>query len=202
MASISGAVEGPTDEIVFGRIVAFAGGAVHRVQVQHGKPNLRRALPGYNAAAKRDPWVVLVDLDRDFDCPGDLVQEWLPSPSPYMRFRVVVRQVEAWLLADADRFSEFFGVRSGSIPPHPHQLANAKDALLTVVARSRRSAIRDDMVPRPGSGRSVGPAYAGRLIEFVNDRQSGWRPGVAARRSRSLASCLARLKELIARPPY
>jgi hypothetical protein len=70
---VSGAVEGPSDEAVLRRIVDTRGAEIHRVQVQNGKANLRRALPGYNAAAERDPWLVLVDLDQDFNCAPTLV---------------------------------------------------------------------------------------------------------------------------------
>lgn len=195
---ISGAVEGPSDERAFRRLVQLRGGQVHRVQVANGKPGLRRALPGYNQAAKRSAWLVLVDLDQDFPCAGSLVAEWLPTPSAGMRFRVVVRQLESWLLADAERFARWFGVRKTAIPPSPDLLPDAKDALLAVVARSRRAAVREDMIPRPGSRRRVGPAYASRLMEFIGDSQEGWRPEVAARRSPSLSTCMARLDELIA----
>jgi len=65
---VSGAVEGPLDESVLRTIVEQRGGVVHRVQVQNGKQNLRRALPGYNAAAQRDPWLVLVGLDQRQTC--------------------------------------------------------------------------------------------------------------------------------------
>lgn len=167
------------------------------MQVQNGKANLRRALPGYNNAAQGNPWLVLVDLDQDFECPAALITEWLPAPSAYMRFRVVVRQVEAWLLADAERFASFFALRRGVIPDAPDQLPDAKGALLAVIANSRRSAIKRDMMPRPGSGRRVGPAYVSRLIEFVGNADEGWRPDAAAVRSPSLASCLTRLDQLI-----
>lgn len=197
MAHISGAVEGPSDEVVLRRMVVGRGANVHRVQVQNGKTNLRRALPGYNNAARGDPWLVLVDLDQDFECPAALVTAWLPAPSAYMRFRVVVRQIEAWLLADAERFASFFALRRAVIPDIPDQLPDAKAALLAVIASSRRSAIRRDMMPRPGSGRRVGPAYTSRLIEFAGNADEGWRPDVAANRSPSLASCLARLDQLI-----
>jgi hypothetical protein len=194
---ISGATEGPTDELVLRRIVATRGGIVHRVQVQGGKPALRRALPGYNSAARRDPWLVLVDLDRDFPCPGALVADWLPAPSEKMRFRVVVRQVESWLLADADHFASWFGVRRGAVPDYPDELPDAKETLLTLVGTSRKREVRADVVPRPGSRRRTGPAYSSRLMEFLIDGHRGWRPEEAARRSPSLASCLKRLDELL-----
>lgn len=200
MIYISGAVEGISDEAVLRRIVVARGGDVHRVQVQLGKANLRRALPGYNAAAQRDPWLVMVDLDQDFDCPPALVSDWLPAPARYMRFRVVVRQVEAWLLADCQRFAAFFSVPASAIPDMPDALPDAKRALLAAIDRSRRSAVRTDMLPRRGSGRQVGAAYSSWLIEFVTNA-SGWRPDAAAERSPSLARCLKRLDSLIASAP-
>lgn len=192
---------GPSDEAVLRRILDNRDAVIHRVQVQHGKPNLRRALPGYNAAAQGDPWLVFADLDQDFDCAAALVADWLPRPSVYMRFRVVVRQIESWLLADADRFSDFFSVSRTSIPVAPDTLPDAKAALLALVARSRRRAVYEDMTPRPRSGRRVGPAYTSRLIEFASDSVAGWRPDVAAARSPSLARSLLRLDELMEDAP-
>ena len=162
---------------------------------------MRRALPGYNAAAQGDPWLVLADLDQDFDCAPGLVSAWLPNPGTYMRFRVVVRQIEAWLLADAERFASFFRVRRAVIPASPDDLNDAKVALVTAVGHSTRRAILADMLPRPRSGRRVGPAYTSRLIEFASNEEEGWRPEAAAERSASLARCLARLRELIAIAP-
>jgi hypothetical protein len=66
-----------------------------------------------------------------------------------------------------------------------------KRAMVEVAGHSRRREIRQDMVPRRGSGSSVGPAYTSRLIEFA---QAHWRPETAARASDSLRRCLARLQ--------
>lgn len=194
---ISGAVEGPTDEAVLRTIVRARGAIVHRVHVQHGKPNLRRALPGYNDAAKRSPWFIVVDLDDECPCASMLVHAWLPVPSPQMRFRVAVRQIEAWLLADADRFSMVFGVRRGQVPDTPDELDDPKGTVLSLVAASKKSAIKADMIPRPGSGRRVGPAYAARLIEFVTRGEGGWRLEHAAAASPSLRRCVERVDELV-----
>lgn len=196
MPYVSGAVEGPADEAAFRRIVASRGVDVARVQVQGGKPGLRRALPGYHAAARWAPWPVLVDLDQDFVCAPALVRDWLPAPNPHMYFRVVVRQIESWLLADGERFSTFFSVPRALLPHDPDAAADAKAALLALIRRSRRKAIREDMLPRPGSGRRVGPAYTSRLIEYATDRDRGWRPDAGAARSASLAKCLARIEAM------
>ena len=198
---VSGAVEGPSDEAVLRRVVDHAGALIHRVQVQNGKTNLRRALPGYNAAARWSAWVVLADLDHDFTCAGALAVDWLPAPSPFMRFRVVVREMEAWLLADAERFAHFFSVSRAVIPKAPEWLPNPKSTLVALASRSRQKDVRADMSPRPGSGRNVGPAYTSRLIEFASHASRGWRPDVAATNAPSLARCLARLTHLVENAP-
>ncbi len=198
---ISGAVEGPSDEAVLRRIVQHAGGIIHRVQVQNGKAALRRALPGYNAAAHWSRWLVLVDLDNDFPCAAGLKADWLATPGPYMGLRVVVRALEAWLLADAERFSKFFAVKKTAIPAAPEAIPHPKSAVIGIVMGSRRRSIKQDMIPRPGSGRQVGPAYTSRLIEFATHPSAGWRPDVAATRAPSLARCLSRLEHLIENGP-
>jgi hypothetical protein len=108
-----------------------------------------------------------------------------------------VREVEAWLLADADRIAEFLRVAGSRVPRDPEALVDPKAAMVGLARASRRRDIREDMVPRQESGRPVGPAYASRLIEFAS---SFWRPDVAARQSDSLRRALDSLRRLT-RPP-
>jgi hypothetical protein len=168
-----------------------------RVYGKRGKQDLLNRLPNYNLAATQwSPWVVMVDLDDDASCAPDLVTMQLPEPSPYMRFRVAVRAVEAWLLADPEGLSTFLSVAQGRIPRRPDDEFDPKATLVDLTRHSRRRAIREDMVPSPRGGRRVGPGYEGRLIEFVAGGRGGWRPDVAAERSDSLARCIRRLAEI------
>jgi hypothetical protein len=112
-----------------------------------------------------------------------------------------VREIEAWLLADRERFASFFKVRLSDIPTVPEFLDDPKEAVIELSKRSRNRDIRLDMVPRPGSGRKIGPAYISRLIEFVSDTQRGWRPEHAARSSESLNRSLTRIRELVKNLP-
>ncbi len=188
-------MEGLVDDAVLRRLIWFAGGSVGPVHPKQGKRMLLGRLRGYNEAARRLPWLVLVDLDHDAECAPPFRNRWLPAPAPGMCFRVAVREIESWLLADSDRLAEFLSVNPSRIPTDPDSVSDPKQSLVNIAAHSRRRDIRDDMVPRRGSGRSVGPAYPSRLIEFV---QSRWRPPVAARSSDSLRRCTRRLRELIA----
>lgn len=190
---ISAAVEGIVDEAVVRKLIAHTGATPGAVYGKEGKASLRKKIADYNSAAQRRPWIVLVDLDRDDDCAPPLRNAWLPQPAPHLCFRVAVREVEAWLLADAERLAGFLSVARSKLPPDPERLADPKTTMVNLARSSRRHAVQEDMVPRKGSGRQVGPAYSSRLIEFVS---SSWQPDVAARRSDSLRRAIECLKRL------
>ena len=191
---ISAAVEGDVDEAVVRRLVAHAGGQTGDVYGKNGKPALRRRIDGYNNAARYAPWVVLVDLDNDADCAPSIREEWVPAPAPNLCFRIAVREVEAWLMADVQTLARYLRVGLSRISADPETLERPKDAMVDLARRSRRNDIRKDMVPRQKSGRRVGPAYASRLIEYVRDH---WQPDVAAERSESLQRAIHSLQWLV-----
>jgi hypothetical protein len=193
MVVVTAGVEGLVDEAVIRRLAGHAGIEVGPVHGKSGKAHLRQRIAGYNNAARIGPWVVLVDLNREAECAPPLRDAWLRQPAPMMCFRVAVRGVESWLLADRGRLARFLRVPISRIPTAPDSIEDPKRAVIELAARSRRRDIQEDMVPRPGSGRTVGPAYASRLIEFVGTH---WNPEVAAGSSDSLRRCLARLKEM------
>jgi hypothetical protein len=77
---------------------------------------------------------------------------------------------------------------------YPHDESNPKETLINLARRCRKKAIRDDMIPTPRSGRSVGIGYANRISEFVMQSEYTWRPDVAAEVSDSLRGGLAVLE--------
>lgn len=196
-AFVSGVVEGLIDEAVVRRLVEFAGGIPATIYGKQGKHHLLQHLKGYNRAARLQRWVVLVDLDQDADCAPPFRGLWLPVASPGMCFRVAVREIEAWLMADRDRFSGFIGTSSSRIPRFPDLVDDPKRLVVALALHSRSRIIREELTPRPGSGRVVGSAYTSRMIEYVLDRDAGWRPEVAMRASDSLRRCIVSLQTLI-----
>jgi hypothetical protein len=191
---ISAAVEGIVDEAVIRKLVIYTGASPGSIYGKNGKPDIRLKVQGYNKAAQRNPWIVLVDLDNDAQCAPTLHAAWLPHPERFMCFRVAVREVEAWLLADREQMASFLAVGCDRIPHDPESLADAKEALVNLARKSRRKEIREDMVPRAGSGREVGPAYASRVIEFVSRH---WRPDEASLKAESLSRAIECLKRLV-----
>jgi len=170
---VSGAVEGIVDEAVFERLLRTVKARAANVYPTHGKPNLLRRLPGFNEAARHSPWLVLVDLDLDADCAPPFLLRHLPNPAPHIMCRIAVRAVEAWLLADRERIARLLHVTERLVPDRPEELPDPKQALIDLARRSSTKEVREDLVPRAGSGRKVGPLYPSRIMEFVQDQRNG-----------------------------
>ena len=146
------------------------------------------------------PFLVLTDLNH-CECPPRLIQEWLPGPKhPNLRFRVAVREVEAWLMADRTAFARFLGIARELVPQDVGDIDHPKEFLIGLAAHSRRREIRDALVPRRGSTARIGRDYNGKLTEFVNGH---WRVEVARQYSGSLrkaVQALAAFQPLYSKP--
>ena len=192
---INAAVEGQGDEAVARRLISHVGAQIGGCHGLKGKSHLRGKIAGYNNAARYEPWLVLVDLDNDAGCAPSLREAWLPDPAPLLCLRVAVREVEAWLMADAESLARYLSVSRGRIPRDPESLDDPKGTMATLARSSRRREIREGMAPRDGSGRPVGPAYTGKLIEYA---ETEWCPEIAARNSESLRRTLRCLHRVVA----
>ena len=192
---VSAAVEGIVDDAVVRRILVHAGGQAGTVYGRRGKLYLKQKIHGFSQAARYSPWVVLVDLDQSAPCAPALTADWLGDPPSGLCFRVVIHAVEAWLMADAETLARYLSVPNSRIPRNPESLPSPKEAMVNAARGSRRAAIRQDMVPRPRSGRLEGPAYTSRMTEFAMEK---WRPGVAVKHSDSLCRAVRCLRQLVA----
>ena len=191
---VSAVVEGIVDEAVVKRLLAEKGIPPGETYGKQGKDYIRKKVNAYNSAAHHAPWIVLVDLDEDAQCAPPLRASWLPKPAPFMCFRIAVREVEAWLLADRARIAAFLHGAVSAGPRSPEELPDPKETVVNLARRSRLRAIREDMVPDARSGRIVGPAYASRMIEYA---ERVWRPQVAADGAPSLRRAVACIERLV-----
>jgi hypothetical protein len=185
------AVEGVTDAAVVARLFDWLGMELGPAYGQRGKAHLDKHLPAYNNAARFAPWLVVRDLDTDFECAPALTATLLPAPAAFMRLRIAVREVESWLLADRDRIADFLGVAVKRVPVDTDSIGNPKSFLVDLARQSPRRHIKEDLVPAAGSGAKVGAGYPARMIEFA---RSVWRPQAAVRHSGSLRRCVDALE--------
>ena len=189
------AVEGKTDESIATRLLTEAGLTLDLVKIAGDKHQIDQRLPGWNDSAARRPWLVLRDLDHDDQrtCVPGLKSQLLERPWQLgMCFRLVVRSIEAWLLADHEGFEEYFGTRA-RLPDAVDELDYPKDELIEQCRKSTKRDIRQGIPPRAGSGRKLGPDYVALVADFS---QGVWNPSRARQRSPSLDRALRDLDRL------
>ncbi|MFP4390211.1 MAG: hypothetical protein ACLFPR_14855, partial [Desulfococcaceae bacterium] len=114
------------------------------------------------------------------------------SVSGRLLFRVAVREVESWLLADPEGLAGFLGISRAKIPPEPDQLPEAKGSLLSLAINSRKRGLRSEIFPAPGSTAPVGLGHNLQWGRFVRDHRSAPR---AAERSPNLKRAWVRILE-------
>jgi len=150
--------------------------------------------PGFHGGALLG--VLLTDLDRK-ECAPTLIGEWLgrQAKPEGLLFRVAVREVEAWLLADKQNFASFARVPLAKLPEAPEDLDDPKQTLLNLVTRYSPASLKKDLVADHGHGPRQGLVYNERLSQFV---RACWDLEEASMRADSLARTRRRIGELAA----
>jgi hypothetical protein len=187
------AVEDDLSEFVIRRLLLDTGRhySIGNVFGRGGFGYLQSRAKNWNAAAAAGtPILLLTDLDQH-PCPSGLIEDWLDlEPHANLLFRVAVREVESWLLADREGFADFLGVSDVLIPMQPDQIPYPKQTLVNLARRSRTRALRESIVPRHDSTAVQGPDYNGCLGDFV---RNCWNRNAALERSPSLGRAWERL---------
>lgn len=139
-------------------------------------------------------YLALVDfMDTGCACPAEVILKWLPNKNDLMIFRVVVREIESWLLADRINIAKFLNVNIEKIPLNPENEADPKRKIINIARSSRSSKIRSALVPEQNSTAQVGKLYTSEIKRFIKDF---WNIDSARENSPSLDKCLKRLQEL------
>jgi hypothetical protein len=145
---------------------------VSREENGRGYATLRAKAPNFQRMASFGyPVLMLTDLDR-IHCAPELRRRWLSEePHANFLFRIAVREVEAWLLADRQGVAAFLKIDASHIPKNPDDLVDAKNELLKLATRSPRI-LRNGLVPRVGSRAPIGPDYNELLTDFIATKWS------------------------------
>ncbi len=191
------ASEGSLDEQVLRQLIAQSARRIIPgvCYGKRGRDDLRENLPRFNQAAQHHPFIILADLENGACAPA-LLREWLPrGANPKLAFRIAVRMVESWLLADCQAFAKFLGVSTALLPDAPDGESNPKARIIELARRSRLREIRQDLVPAPQSTSRVGKNYVGQLSRFALEH---WQSKRAAKNSPSLAKAIRALRKFSA----
>ena len=161
-----------------------------------GKDNIKKIIPDLKNMNKNPNLYIfiLTDLDRT-NCAPDLVREWFPTGmklSKNIVFRVAVREVEAWLLANRDKLAEFLSIDKSNFTDNPDSLDNPKRYLLELIRKKGRKSMHKRMLPSGGNA-SIGPEYNDRMCDFVINH---WDIDIAKANSDSLQRAIRALQQI------
>ncbi|MCP1503099.1 hypothetical protein J2Y89_001843 [Curtobacterium herbarum] len=183
-------VEGASDQGMARALVEAAGGQVAKIVVKSGKTQLDPLIGNYNRAAIYSAWLIL--RDSDTKCPVALRRSLLnpAEQNANLELRIVHPMSEAWLMADAEGFAEFFGVNAADLPRDVEGLQNAKQALLHLCEKSRSRSLRNGLIAKSGH---PGPLYTSILNEFAGTVWSATRAAQSSPSLRRAMEAVARL---------
>ena len=185
-------VEDELSGVVLQKLVEECGGGlnVERVFQMRGYGKIQTGIQRFKNASNAIPHIVLTDLDAR-DCAPSMLNDWgVVANTNNMLFRVAVREVEAWLLADREGIAEYLNLPLAKIPLFPEQEADPKQSLLSLVRKCKKRRLVMELVPPPGSSISIGPLYNIRLSECV---RTIWNLERAAVNSDSLSRAINRI---------
>ena len=147
-----------------------------------GSGYLRSNIEKFEKFAKRVPILLITDLDT----------AGASAPQGIL-FRVAVREIESWLLADHDGISNLLQISPAKLPDNPDILDDPKRSLLHFAKNAPRE-IRSDLIADKGVMAAQGMGYNFRLGQFVRE---SWSPQRAASRSDSLRRTRERLIQFL-----
>ncbi|MEC5214728.1 hypothetical protein RCH06_003297 [Polaromonas sp. CG_9.5] len=198
MSLLALGTEDELSEAMGKRLLKEAGYALEPSPVLRGDGfgYLRSKMDSWCQMAARKPVLLLTDLDMKA-CPMAVRNDWMGARKPpeNLVLRIVVREIESWVLADHDALRTLIGNR-GTLPPDPDALADPKEYLLRLIAKQAPRHIREDLVAEKGAIASQGIGYNAHFGEWVRTQ---WSPARAADRSQSLRRARIRIGELVRR---
>ncbi|MDR5760892.1 hypothetical protein QCE88_28300 [Caballeronia sp. LZ035] len=118
------------------------------------------------------PVLMVADADQA-PCVVAQRNAWLPpNASNRLSMRLAVKEAEAWVLADHIGFSRFAAVSKDLFPALPETDVDPKQRLLSLVKKSKRRELRDEMLPGKGATSPVGLGYNVHMTDFVRNHWS------------------------------
>lgn len=136
--------------------------------------------------------LIITDLDSTV-CAPELIKDWFGTTltPDKMLFRVVVRSIEAWIMADKFVFAQFLGIDVVNIQNSVEHYPRPKQHLLQIAEKAKDREVREAVVAKKGTLSIQGLGYNECLSKFINNH---WCPIRASENSPSLKKAITRLE--------
>lgn len=159
-----------------------------------GNGYLKQKLPELVKTAQVISLLLLTDLDHE-ECPPSLISAWGGKRNfpEGLLFRIAVREIESWLMADREGFSRYSGIPVEKVPRDPELIFDPKQILLGLARKHGSRKFKEDILRERGSGALIGLSYNLSLIRFVREF---WSVDRAVKRADSLSRACRCLRDL------
>ncbi|MBF2756076.1 MAG: hypothetical protein ISN29_12610 [Gammaproteobacteria bacterium AqS3] len=124
-------------EAVIGKMLQQTGRGFFIIKsVRWNKSKIQREISNLNHSAKGSMLnLVVTDQDTPGNCPAGALENLGAPLAPNLLYRFAVMEVESWVMADRENFSEFFSVRINALPQHPDEVINPKEHLAGLIRK-------------------------------------------------------------------
>lgn len=186
-------VEDVLSEEVLRKILSESGRfSVSNCYRKDGSGYITKNINGFNNAAHHGAYAILLDLDNNV-CAPELINRILTNPkSRGLFFRVVVREIESWVMAHREAFCRYFAIPKKKIPNDLDCINDPKQFLLRLIDCSKKRNLKREMVEERNNLFYQGSGYNLHLREFV---RNVWDPSKAADSSTSLKKAIFALRQ-------
>ncbi len=186
-------VEDTLSEAALRKMTTSVNLITERVICTKGNGQIRQGIGKFKNASNVFPHVVLTDLDC-YHCAPALLEDWGATDlPPRLLFRIAVREVEAWLLADRDGIANFLKIPLSKVPLNPENESDPKQKLVNLARKSQSRRLALEIVPPVGSRAPIGTLYNERMCEFVIKH---WNIQRALENAESLRRAMKRIAEI------
>jgi len=165
--------------------------------VTGGNGRLRSIAQRFIPSAKAGLCVIIVtDLDT-VPTPNELGKVWFNinclSELPHaFIFRIAIREIESWIMADRVGFSTYMSFSMSNLPVQVDDIADPKGYLLNLIQRKCNKKWQKDMLPL--KSQHIGLEYNPRLVRFIEE---SWNVENAMKSSESLFRSINRIVDYL-----
>ncbi|MDR2440249.1 MAG: hypothetical protein LBE12_12895 [Planctomycetaceae bacterium] len=167
-------------------------------KIMNGFSKIKERLPACIEIGKNGLYSIsLTDLDKEYCCPPSLIRNWLsiedgkPIELPEKTlFRVAVREIESWIMADRKKFAKYFDLTESLLPTIPDKIRDPKKEFFSLLRKKERQKFRRML---PGKNSFIGPEYNDIMCDFI---ERHWLPTRAENNSPSLKRMMSRLRAI------
>ncbi len=154
---------------------------------------IKSKMKAWNEISEYKLILVVTDLDNH-ECAPKMRHEWTKGlkPNSNLLFRIAVREIESWLLADHLSVKKVVKT-TAKIPESPDLLNNPKQTLLNLIDKYGYRQFKEDLIRKEGNNCFQGIGYNNVLSAFV---ESTWSASRAAKRSDSLRRSIDHLQSI------